>query len=146
MTDPKSGKAVLDSFLWLDEYSVGVPDIDADHKNLVHILNQVIRSANEGQGKELVLAAFDELKDYTVYHFRHEESLMEHAMYPGLTDHRAAHEYLIERLELFRDDVESGRVDVTKVAKFLIDWLLVHGVEEDSRLGKFLCERGINLI
>ena len=134
---------MADHFEWQDHFSVGIDEIDSDHKKLSGILNRVVHAVSHHHGKEAVSAIFDELIEQTIRHFEHEESLMTNAMYPGLEDHRAAHELLVEKLKVFHDDFQSERIDMMSVADFLVDWLLVHVVGEDARLGLYLREHGI---
>jgi len=132
-----------DYFEWQDSYSVGVALVDDDHKNLVGILNSAVHAVSEHKGSEAVREIFDDLLEYTVYHFSHEEALLERTQFPGLEEHRAIHDRLIRKLLTFHQDYRRRTVDIADVANFLIEWLLTHILEEDARFADHLRRHGI---
>ena len=67
---------------WTDELSVGIQEIDDQHRLLVSILNKLHTAMYEHQGKEVAEKILNELVDYTKIHFAVEESLMRVLGYP----------------------------------------------------------------
>lgn len=130
-------------FKWSDQYSVGVEEIDEDHKQLVRILNRVVQSIRDDKSKDQVREIMDELIDYTRYHFSHEESLMEKTGYPGLEQHRASHELLVWRVIAFHQKVLQETIDMAEVANFLVEWLINHILDEDARFAPHFRQHGI---
>ncbi|MGD1098576.1 MAG: hemerythrin domain-containing protein, partial [Bryobacteraceae bacterium] len=62
---------------WNDSWLVGVREIDAQHKNLVSILNQLHEAAMQGHGNDVLGKILDSLVRYTTAHFAAEERLIE---------------------------------------------------------------------
>ncbi|MGB8601663.1 MAG: hemerythrin domain-containing protein, partial [Rhizomicrobium sp.] len=58
---------------WNENLSVGVDSIDADHKKLVGMVNDLFDGVKEGKGIETVGHILDGLIAYTVEHFDREE-------------------------------------------------------------------------
>ncbi|MDE2030442.1 MAG: hemerythrin domain-containing protein, partial [Alphaproteobacteria bacterium] len=67
---------------WSDNFTVGVAEIDAEHKKLVALLNEVYDAHEAGGGHDAVSRVLDELVQYVDYHFKHEEGLFIRARYP----------------------------------------------------------------
>ncbi|MEI6388415.1 MAG: hypothetical protein WCQ50_17485 [Spirochaetota bacterium] len=62
-------EARLDYFPWKDEYSVGIFEIDSQHRKLIAILNRLYtelwEDSAEGKAQKSLSAAIGELIDYT---------------------------------------------------------------------------------
>ena len=76
---------------WKNSYYVGVEEIDYDHKQLVSLINQVVTASQDHLAENIVPNILDELIDYTKYHLRREEKLMEEYEYPERVKHAAQH-------------------------------------------------------
>ncbi|MFZ4539133.1 MAG: bacteriohemerythrin [Propionivibrio sp.] len=122
-------------FEWSDSLSVGISEIDEQHKNLVELINQlyeevIVKSADG----EIIKEALIELVHYTVVHFSLEESLFTRYGYPDLEAHCQYHRALKERLFKFQ---EKGKMDSlvvnTELLSFLKKWLQSHIMIEDKR-------------
>ena len=81
-------------FPWRVEYSVGFPDIDAQHKLLLRLTNGLQEAMYEGRGREVLAKILDDLVNYTETHFTFEERLMLERGYSKLAEHHAEHEVL----------------------------------------------------
>lgn len=120
-----------------DVISVGVSVIDRDHQKLFSLLNEMeyIFRAEVASKKGAIQSVLSELIDYTKYHFKREEILMEACDYPELENHKQVHEVLKEQvkhyLEGYRRDPSS--FDLEKLRNFLKDWLIDHIMVMDKR-------------
>jgi len=86
---------------WDDSWSVGLTEIDDDHKKLVHILQTLFGALITSQGVEYLGTIIKELLDYTEYHFEHEEMILKSKQYPNLEDHIECHNQLIEQVKIY---------------------------------------------
>ncbi len=121
---------------WSPSFSVGNAMLDADHRKLIDILNQIYDAWTEHSTSLELEQLFDELMDYTDHHFSREESKLLSRDYENLDKHHAAHERLRELVHAFRSRHLAGqRADVLTedMAKFLKSWLLDHILEEDMK-------------
>jgi hemerythrin-like metal-binding protein len=134
---------MVDYFEWLDSYSVGVEQIDADHKQLFGMLNRVVHVVGDRQDLDAAHAILDELLDYTIYHFNHEEILLKRAGYPGFEEHRAIHDRLVRKLVVFTRDFRQQSLEAVDVANFLINWLLKNVLQQDAQFAPHFREHGI---
>ena len=121
---------------WTPSFSVGNAVLDADHRKLIDILNQIYDAWVQGSSSLELERLFDELMDYTDGHFSREESKLSSRDYADLDRHHAAHERLRELVHAFRGRHLAGqRADTLPedMAKFLKSWLLDHILEEDMK-------------
>lgn len=120
---------------WRDNLSVGVDDVDADHKHLIDLLNELHYLVFAGGDRTSVGKVLEKLVRYTEYHFDREEKLMRVAGYPGLEEHRTRHQDLARRLFEYRKSFEDRpeSFDSEAFYDFLSEWLVVHVLDEDMK-------------
>jgi hemerythrin len=129
---------------WSNELSVGIEEIDAQHKVLVDLLNQIHEAIQQRQGAEATGEIIERLGEYTRIHFAVEESLMRILHYPEYERHKEEHDQLIEQLNGFRAKLESGKGSISfELAHFLKVWLTKHIMEADKRYTPYFLEQGI---
>ena len=114
-------------FEWKDSYSVEVQQVDAQHQQLVALLNGMHEVLSHGAARDEVIALAEDLLSYTAYHFASEERLMEQAGYAGLAEHRQKHSAMTCEVERLLEAARHGSVDVPiKLMNFLKGWLAKH--------------------
>ena len=124
---------------WKPEYSVGILEIDSQHRRLLDIINQMHDAMKMGGKPAAITAVVNELVGYTRYHFAYEERLMEEAGYPQLEEHRRKHRAMVGQVDSFRDAAGSASAAVSlKLMGFLKDWLSRHIMETDQYYARHL--------
>ena len=124
---------------WRDSLSVGVDSIDADHKKLLTIVNEMFEAVRDQKGSEHITIQVDKLIQYTQEHFVAEEAAMAKVHYPALDAHKRSHEKLIQEVAKFKERIDNSEEDtVIPFYHFLRDWLLDHILEEDMKYKPFL--------
>lgn len=116
---------------WDPTYSIGLQEIDDQHKVLVNIINQIWDEVVSGAKSVRVLASIAELEQYTVTHFQAEENFMRSNAYSDFKAHKKRHDAFVERIRQERLAVESGKSFSLDLVNFLKDWLLNHILIED---------------
>lgn len=128
---------------WTDELSVGVVEIDNQHKELISRVSGLLSAMSKGKGKSEVAETLDFLADYVVVHFNTEERIMKEREYPGLDHHRRQHAVFSEKVSELRErlnrDGPSSLLAI-RSQRLLADWLTNHISVTDSALGSFLTE------
>ena len=133
----KSGHTPKDAptIRWDDRLSLGVDEIDNQHRQLLGYCNDMIAAVHKGRGQEAVAKVFSQLRDYTVTHFASEERYMERIGYPGLAGHRAAHVDMVQRVKEYQRRLyQHGELAPANVLAFLKDWLVTHILGEDMKI------------
>jgi len=128
--------------VWDNVLSVGVNEIDDDHRKLIHIFNILNHAITARESKEYLAATLTELVNCTVWHFSHEERLMLKHHYPETAEHKTEHQELIQSaLELQREVMASNQSFSEDQLQFLERWLTEHILTADGRLGAFLSHK-----
>jgi hemerythrin len=124
---------------WSDALSVGMDEIDEQHKSLVDLVNRYHSAVITGQDKDVLSSVLDELIDYTQIHFSLEEQLMQKGNYPDFKNHKKRHEELLEQVLAFRVRVAEGDEGVTnELWGFLRRWLTQHIQNSDLQYASYL--------
>jgi hemerythrin len=119
---------------WQEQYSVGVPALDAQHKHLIDLLNQLHDGMRNGHGNDVLGRVLERLVTYTENHFRAEERYMSSCGFPALAQHIQEHRALTAKASALADDFRSGRVALSlPVLQFLKDWLRTHILASDQK-------------
>ena len=132
-----------DLFHWTDEFGIGIQEIDAQHKELVDLLNQLHVAIQEHHGSATSRQILDKLADYTRTHFAVEESLMRVSNYPEFPAHKQFHEDLVGQVQALQDKLDSGQATITfELLHFLKVWLMRHINETDKLFGAYFNAHG----
>jgi hemerythrin len=127
--------------VWDKILSVGVEEIDEDHRKLVDVFNVLSHAVMEGESPEYLAATLEELINCTVWHFSHEERLMLKHRYPGSEEHKAEHRELIAGArELQQQILQGGKPVADEEIQFLERWLTGHIFSADQKLGAYLSQ------
>lgn len=127
---------------WSSELSVGVKDIDDQHKHLINIANKLLEAVSDNAGRIAVDRIITHLREYTVTHFNSEEQLMQDYHYPKHGAHATAHNQLKMDVQRFQRALyEKQDVTHAEVMTFLKSWLLDHLLNEDRDFARFIKEQ-----
>lgn len=129
---------------WKDNYSVGIESIDNDHKKLLHLINNLQTAIDYKTDKLFERQTLDEVLDYTKYHFRREEGLMENNGYPDFVPHKEKHDKMIEVVNKYVHAYEKGESDaIESLLAYLKSWLINHINGTDQEYSEFLISKGV---
>ena len=126
-------------FKWTKAHAVYLPQVDAEHRNLFRMaeeLHQALRTGTEAaRVRELVrpfVAAIEE-------HFAHEERLMKSAACPDQAWHKLQHDTARKRIKAFADDIEGGSLESPiEMLEYLSRWFKDHVGLTDRMMGAHL--------
>ena len=126
---------------WNDAYSVGMLEIDEQHKALFETINRLWTVLVSGKGDNVeVLRLIGELERYTVAHFTAEEAFMTQAGYPDLAAHKVLHKNFVQRIADERQGVVQGKSLSLDLLHFLKDWLVDHILVQDQQYAAYCRE------
>jgi len=130
---------------WTEEFSVGIQEIDAQHKILLDLTNQLYVLVMKRANNMKICDMANQLSNYGIVHFTVEESLMRLFGYSGYEAHRQKHEEIRQQLfESLYIRVNSGSEPVGEDLLHLFKkWLIHHITVEDTKYATFLLEQGL---
>ena len=139
MQPPEASPIFALSLAWDDTLSTGIGEVDSQHHKLFDIANRLSILRTGRASAEQITAVLHDLQEYTVYHFRTEENLMEqHAISEAhRKSHKLAHQGFIRQVER-ANKLAPANPDTTAdlLHAFLAQWLLHHVANMDRRMGE----------
>ena len=121
---------------WKDHYTMGIAQIDEDHKRLFKIAGRIIQTVESSNGTDkgvrlfVVREGVKYLKNYFDEHAVREEAYMQKIGYKDFEAHKRLHdEFKNVQLTKFEEIIERGTCTKDEVYAFVglgIGWLLEH--------------------
>ncbi len=127
--------------VWSPQLEIGVPEVDAQHKQLCGYLNDLHAAMREGR-QARVGELLQRLRDYAHTHFRTEE-----ALFMPIEEYRAKDKHLAQHREFEAkvDSIANAPRDATsksfEILSFLKNWLLNHIKGTDKAITPFVRKR-----
>lgn len=122
---------------WKDEYLIGIEQIDEQHKKLFEIAGKAYDLLNndfytDKYGK--ILEIIDELKEYTIFHFKSEEEYMLSIGYKRFLSQKVEHDEFINKISNIDFKVIDEDQDkyILKILEFILDWTSNHILQKDK--------------
>ena len=125
---------------WKESLSTGIDVIDADHKLLISLTNQLYDAMESGQTRDVVESVLNVLEEYVDTHFAREELLMKKAGYPHLEAHCDEHKVLAEKVKtmMARCTQDDHPTNDQELLDFLKSWLTEHIMGVDMHYRPFM--------
>jgi len=123
---------------WTQDLSVGVSEIDADHKMMFQLFNEVYLLSKKESDSALLSDLISGLVTYTESHFKREEAIMSASGYPYYENHLAIHKELLKQIKRQSYLLEAGKQTVDDFVIFLKDWFLDHIQGVDQRISPYI--------
>jgi hemerythrin len=128
---------------WDERFSVGVDEIDLQHKKLISLLNKLNRALKSGAGHSTASDIIQELASYALLHFKTEEHYMQQVEHLNFAEHKAEHESFARQVLKFNDDLKQHNVLLgVEILFFLRDWVVDHITQVDAKMKPYLIPQG----
>ena len=130
---------------WKDSFSVGVSELDNDHRYLLDLINQLHDAKERKQGTAVVAEILVKLRDHVANHAVREEALMERIGYPETTAHKHSHANAVASIERLISINQNSHSDdtVRQVLDFMKAWFATHVICTDMKLREHFVEKGV---
>ena len=115
---------------WKDEYSIGILEIDNQHKHMLHSFSVIETSIKLDQGWSKIHYAIVELTQLARMHFSFEEAMMRMYGYPGAEGHQKEHQHFFEIIDGI-ERLALKKLANVEMVKSLKDWLTMHMIGSD---------------
>lgn len=116
---------------WKPEMSVGMEELDEDHRFLIKVINRLAENSAGDGNAEAVGECLASLRNYAEFHFAREEDVMRACGYSTLSEHRDEHRAFSGQIADVARSFETGGPDAGMVVNealltYLKDWLTHH--------------------
>ena len=114
-------------FKWNKMHAVFIPEIDAEHKNIFRLADELRQAVIGNAPADQAQAILRELIARAEDHFAHEERLMRATNYPASVWHKGQHDTVRKKVKEFAPRIEGGEGQAALLLlEFLSDWLRDH--------------------
>jgi hemerythrin-like metal-binding protein len=120
---------------WKDELSVGIPEIDVEHKNFIRLVSELNESISSRMDVAEITRRIQAILDDSIAHFEHEEALFKEWGYPDAAEHEKKHDQIILALRNITNRPSNGMTEYEwidaglRIKKTLIEHLLVEDMK-----------------
>jgi hemerythrin-like metal-binding protein len=121
------------NYNWMENLSIGNPDIDYDHKKVLEIINDLVDLIENKRSRVEFARILSKMTDYSLTHFKHEENYMLDLGFPQLNAHRKHHLNYVYKVSMYNhNSAGNNPPDPSEVVSFLKNWWENHILKEDS--------------
>jgi len=123
-------------FVWTEEMSVGDPEMDAQHRQIIDLIN----GFDDRMEPKVAFDAIMNMFRYAGTHFEAEEALLQRVGYPQalLAAQRLAHQEFLSKASEFAGQQLDDYTLHIRVAAYLTRWLMSHILSEDMKYKPFV--------
>jgi hemerythrin len=122
---------------WKDEFSVGIAEIDQQHKGFVDLFVMVDNAIGNGERWSEVFFKLEQLREHARFHFAVEESLLRIHHFPGLEAHIEMHRHFMSKLDQLQMTTLSRQVTMDTI-HYLRDWYAEHMRVADQEYVRYI--------
>lgn len=128
---------------WSDYLSVGVAEMDEEHRQFIARVNALNKAIIESESKTKIERLLDLMLMEATHHFWHEQELLARWNYPDTAAHTATHVKLTAQFARVMKEIEESNISFVWASKGLrLKQLLVeHLLKEDMKYRDFLRAR-----
>ena len=129
---------------WTPDLSVGVEEIDEQHRELFSRINSLVAAIKSADCKNKIDGVISFLEEYAATHFALEEGIMVRHGYDEYDRHRQQHAIFLRaladlKLQAAAPRVQGASYDLSVTTnQVVVDWIRLHIMSVDKRLGAFL--------
>lgn|GEM_PF-6002734 len=118
--------------VWHKHYECGHPRLDAQHRTLFEMANNLLDSVINRQPGEAIAMLIEQLITEAKAHFTEEEAFLKRIDYPGLSHHVQQHDALVDKADGLMNLFAKGLFPIGDVFSFLAyDLVAIHMLSED---------------
>ena len=122
-------------FKWSNAHSVYLPEIDAEHRALYRLGDELHKAVLAGADSARLQPILVNLLETAEQHFRHEERLMRAIHYTSLDWHKRQHDAVRKRSRAVARRVAAGDAAAAgELIEFLVEWLRGHMAVADRMM------------
>lgn len=130
---------------WKDEYSVGITELDDQHKGVIEQISVINAAIEAREGWSDVFFKLEKLREHARFHFALEESLMRMHGYPKQAEHANLHKHFLDKLDQLQMTTLSRQVTMNTI-NYVSNWYSEHMQTQDKEFVHYIIDSGkVNL-
>jgi hemerythrin len=126
------------AFAWTDAFLLGLPQMDATHREFVGLVNRLLTVDDQD-----FAGCLDRFAEHTEQHFEEEREWMESTAFPPRDCHIGEHQAVLKSVHEVQEylrqggDVDNGR----RLARELTNWFPGHADYMDAALAQWISKQ-----
>jgi hemerythrin len=129
------------SFEWKHEYSIGVEEIDYQHKRFLSFINQINELGHNGADASETLEVLNELEKYLLFHTKSEEFMMDVYSYPQKEVQEKEHTRIMQEVRSKIDNLSDNSDSLNELLGYLLVWFKNHTTSLDRAFGEYIKQK-----
>ena len=125
---------------WKDEYAIGIPELDNQHKTLIEFLTDFELAFAGNAHWNTVHPLIVRTRAFVKFHFAVEESLIQIVGYPAFFAHQAEHQHVLQQLEALEQRILRKEMK-DEVLPQISAWLFQHIIDSDKPFARYALDR-----
>ena len=121
---------------WVPEFEIGNEYVDLQHRYFLDLIMRIVKNFKETGDAYYKRRLMVELQKYAEFHFVSEENIAVSIGLSGVEDHHKIHIQVLDDLNHYAKNLDSGLKTIDEFIEFITDWFLVHTQHEDRKLFK----------
>lgn len=121
-------------FIWQEKYNLGDEMIDAQHRQLFDLANQIVQATEIDEVTRLLMLFYQHVRE----HFQLEENYMKQIHYADVIEHTERHNQMLDKLIEISEKVHAKKWNTEDMKNFVNSWVLIHVLQDDLKLDRKL--------
>jgi len=133
--------ALARGIVWHESFLLGDTLVDMQHQEIFALVNNLVRTCEDGSNTEKLGETLNFLADYAVRHFIDEEALLLKHNYPEYAKHSTMHKGFKATVDELVQRFKEGGASVAlsnKINNFAVRWLINHIQKEDIKIREYI--------
>jgi hemerythrin len=127
---------------WQESYSVGVEELDAQHRRIMELINEIAEQSEKPQSKATCFVVLNAMIKYAETHFSTEEAYLEKHGYPKYPKQQEEHEKFVDEVFNMTQELDGENpLTLRMLAIYLQDWYAEHILGFDQEYKVFLSKK-----
>lgn len=126
---------------WKEGYSVGVEELDLQHRKLLDLVNEIASLRSKGATEKTCFAVLNAMIKYAEMHFETEERYFGTSDYPDSPRHKRFHEEFVDEAFSMVRDLDENMLTLGAIAIYLQEWYKDHILGTDREYMPFLVQK-----
>lgn len=134
----------MEKIIWGEGFSVGVRELDDQHKRIVTIVNTLLDMNDANVGSEIISDTLTKMTQYASDHFKTEEQFMLDYGYPEYLSQKKQHQEFKKMTVNFCVGTMVHNATIpTEIFTYLKSWWINHILTEDMKYKDFFHAKGV---
>jgi len=135
----------MNLLIWQDIDSVGVKELDDQHKEIFSIANRLYDLVDQSPTKEDFIPVLNELNGHALLHFSTEEKYFDLYQYDQKIFHTKSHQAYTQKMNQFLEEINHNFSTelVVQITDFMKNWWINHIDIEDKKYSQYFNQNGL---